>query len=225
MRWAPLTAGLAAAACAAGRGIEHTLWPPRCVFCGERQRRSRRAICRGCNADLPWLEPARFDLEPFVAAMAPFDYAFPVDAAIKLLKFRRRLHYAAALAGVLAATASELPDDIDGVLPMPLHWRRQALRGFNQAAELARELCRVTGLPDVPGVYRARHTPYQSGLSGRQRRRNLRGAFRIREELRYRHILVVDDVVTTGATCRALAQVLLDAGVPAVSALAIARVA
>ncbi len=180
-------------------------------------------MCSPCLEDLPWVTPT-FELEPFETAAAPLAYAFPVDAAIKRLKFQRRLFYASAFAVLLQETASGLPDDIDALLPMPLHWRRQALRGFNQAAEIARGVRALTGLPFVTNVIRRRHTPYQSGLTAAQRRRNLRQAFRVRGSISRQHVLVVDDVITTGASCRQLAQVLFEAGVPAVSVLAIARV-
>ena len=196
------------------------LWPTCCAFCGEPQA---LPVCLPCRDDLPWLEPV-FALEPFVAAVAPLAYAFPVDAAIKRLKFRRRLFYVPAFARLLQGAMDSLPHDVDALQPMPLHWRRQALRGFNQAAEIARGLQLPTGLPVLDNVIRCRHTPFQSGLIAAQRRRNLRGAFRVRGTIRSRHVLIVDDVITTGASCRQLAEMLLEAGVPAVSVLAIARV-
>ncbi len=196
------------------------LWPTRCAFCGQAQP---RPVCAPCTGDLPWLNPV-FELAPLETAIAPLAYEFPVDAAIKRLKFQRRLFYAPAFALLLQEAVGRLPDGIDALLPMPLHWRRQALRGFNQAAEIARRIRGPTGLPLVTNVVRCRHTPYQSGLTAAQRRRNLRAAFRVRGAIRSQHVLIVDDVITTGATCRQLARVLFKAGVPAVSALAIARV-
>lgn len=200
--------------------VRDRLWPIRCAFCGWE---SSSPVCSPCRNDLPWLAPA-FDLQPLAGAWAPLAYAFPVDAAIKRLKFQRRLSYVPAFAALLQETVGLLPDSIDALLPMPLHWRRQALRGFNQAAELAVAVRAATGLPVVTNVLRRRHTPYQSGLTAAQRQRNLRAAFRARGPVRARHILIVDDVITTGATCRQLATLLFDAGVPAVSALAMARV-
>jgi ComF family protein len=198
----------------------HRLWPTRCAFCGNAQS---QPVCAPCREDLPWLSAA-FDLEPLDTARAPLAYAFPVDAAIKRLKFRRSLSYVPAFAALLQEAIGGLPGSIDALLPMPLHWRRQALRGFNQAAEIAGAVRATTGLPLIRNVVRARHTPYQSGLTAAQRRRNLRGAFRVRGPVGCRHALIIDDVITTGSTCRQLARVLQDAGVPAVSALAIARV-
>lgn len=157
--------------------------------------------------------------------MAPLHYEFPVDVGLKALKFRRKLYYAEAFGGLLVDAAAALPADIDAVLPVPLHWRRRAVRGFNQAEELCRPLRQSLSLPLVRGIVRRRSTPAQSGLSAGQRNRNLRGAFVARRPPGARHVLVVDDVITTGATARHLALALRAAGVPRVSVLAVARAA
>lgn len=159
---------------------------------------------------------------PYAAARAPLHYAFPIDAAVKYLKFRRRLDYVPAFGTILAAAMPELPAGTGALLPVPLHWRRQAMRGFNQAEELCRVLRRRTGLPVLRNVVRVRATPYQSGLHALERRRNLRGAFAVRGSLDCGHVVIVDDVITTGETCARLARVLLDAGARRVSVLAIA---
>lgn len=244
MRYSPLTSNLLALVTTIGRSLEHALMPATCVFCGTRPQRHTVPICNGCYADLPWIEracprcanPVASELPgnvccvacqqqppPFFATVAPLSYDFPVDAAIKAMKFKRRLFYAPAFAHVLFDALMRLPTDIDGLLPVPLHWRRQALRGFNQAAEISRPLRRKTGLPLVSNVRRSRATPYQSGLNAAHRQRNLAGAFSVRGAVRSRHVLIIDDVVTTGETCRQLAHKLLDAGAERVSVLAIAR--
>jgi ComF family protein len=158
-----------------------------------------------------------------VAVVAPLRYEFPVDAAIKALKFRRKLHYAPALASLLHEHVGKLPHGIDAVLPVPLHWRRQMRRGFNQAEELRRALAPDLALPVLRQARRTRSTPYQSGLAARARQANLHGVFRLRGTIDARHVLIIDDVVTTGATCGQLAVVLRNAGVGEVSVLAIAR--
>jgi len=109
------------------------------------------------------------------------------------------------------------------LLPVPLHWRRHGIRGFNQAAEICALLKKATGLPTIRNVRRRRATPYQSGLSARERRRNLRRAFAVHGTVTARHVLIVDDVITTGETCRQLAAVLRVHGVEKISVLAIAR--
>ena len=160
---------------------------------------------------------------PFEAAVAPLAFEFPVDAAVRQFKYRRKLHYAPAFGELLCRAAARLPADIDALLPVPLHWTRHGIRGFNQAAELCRPLQRTTGLPVIQNVRRSRRTPYQSGLGARERRRNLAGAFAVRGEIRAGHVLLVDDVMTTGETCTQLAGEVLARGVPKVSVLALAR--
>ena len=150
-------------------------------------------------------------------------YEFPVDAVLKALKFGRRLHYGPALGHLLVRSLDRLPADVDALLPVPLHWGRQAWRGFNQATELCKPVAKAAGLPVIGGVVRRRSTPPQSGLAASKRRRNLRGVFVVRKLPGYRHVIIVDDVITTGATVRELALTLRRSGVKRVSALAVAR--
>ena len=206
------------------RAFEDALMPLHCVFCGSRSRSPERCICVGCHSDLPFIEsPPTPASSPLEYDVAPLAYQFPVDAVIKALKFRRKLFYAPALSELLIEACPNLPDDVDAVLPVPLHWRRRWWRGFNQAYEIGRPVANYLAVPLVRGVRRNRATPYQSGLSARQRTRNLRAAFSIRGGLPYRHVLIVDDVITTGTTVCELARILRRAGVARVSALAVAR--
>lgn len=218
--------------------------PNACVFCGGRRQATESPCCGPCHDELPWnnracyqcANPVIVDLPrgvvcaacqesppPFAVAVAPLLYEFPVDAAIKAMKFKRKLFYVPAFAEILMQAMRDMPADIDALLPVPLHWRRQAFRGFNQASELASAISKTTGLPVLDNVRRQRATPFQSGLVAAHRQRNLRAAFRVRGETRARHVLLVDDVITTGATCRELARALLDTDVRKVSVLAIAR--
>ncbi len=204
--------------------IEEILMPRRCVFCGTRCKPFEAHICEDCWSDLPWNRVAyQPDVPPFVAAVAPLAYSFPVDAALKALKFRRRLDYVPAFAELLRRMFCQLPDDIDALLPVPLHWRRHAMRGFNQAAELCEPIREQTGLPVLTSIKRVKPTPKQSGLDALERRRNLQHAFVASGPVEMRHVLIVDDVITTGETCRQLAKVVLAAGAEKVSVLAVAR--
>lgn len=218
--------------------------PRHCVFCGVRSYAEEKSVCSSCRTDLPWIEyscktcaePLPVETSaavncaacqrrppPLIRSVAPLEYSFPIDAAIKALKFNRKLFYAPALSEILCASSSSLPADIDVILPVPLHWRRKAMRGFNQATELGKPLARHLGLPLLKGVCRQQATPFQSGLAASERLRNLRRAFACREPVTYEHVLIVDDVITTGATTRQLAIVLLASGAKKVSALAVAR--
>jgi ComF family protein len=206
------------------QALENALLPLCCAFCGIRTVYPERYICSGCDADLSRIaSPPPPVSSPLEHDIAPLAYEFPVDAAIKALKFRRRLFYGPALAELLCRECELLPDSVDAVLPVPLHWRRRWFRGFNQADEIAVPVARHLGVGLLRDVTRVRATPFQSGLSARERSRNLRGAFDVRGRLSAHHVLIIDDVITTGATVRQLARVLRQAGVGKVSALAVAR--
>ncbi len=222
--------------------IEREFAPKRCVFCNVPTETPERFICTGCDSDLPRIGagcprcalPLSLDAAPGLScaacqlapplwsrAFAPLEYAFPVDAAIKAMKFRRRLDYLPAFDEVLAGV--ELPGDIDAVVAVPLNRWRQLKRGFNQAEELARPIARRLELPLKRVVRRVIRTDSQSGLDAASRRRNLRAAFRVRKALPATHALLIDDVITTGETLRGVTRVLLDSGVERVSVLALAR--
>ena len=112
----------------------------------------------------------------------------------------------------------------DLLIPMPLHPTRLGERGFNQAVEIARVLCRRLQLPLEPhACSRLRPTPPQAGLSLRDRRRNLRGAFACHQDMSGKHIVLLDDVMTTGASLDALAHAVKDAGAARVECWVVAR--
>lgn len=150
----------------------------------------------------------------------------PVAAALQAFKYRNAFRLAPRLAAAMAACApagTEPPL----VAPVPLHVRRLRGRGFNQSALLARHVGRLRGWPvAVDLLVRVRDTPSQTALDVVARRTNVAGAFAVRraEAARKRHVLLVDDVWTSGATAQAIAELLRDAGVAAVDVLTFARV-
>ena len=123
--------------------------------------------------------------------------------------------------------AQVLPRDqrFDVIVPMPLHWRRRWQRGFNQSELLAREIARRWNLPIRPMVRRRRATTPQAGLTSAQRRKNVQGAFEMKSKARLdgMRVLLIDDVLTTGATASACARALKRSGAAQVSLLTVAR--
>jgi ComF family protein len=209
-----------------------------CVLCGVRLAQGH--FCKHCFADLPWIRSAcercgqpvesasicadcQARMPAFHKAAAPLVYDFPVDRALKALKFKRQLFHAPAFGELLLAPFMEVLPDVDALLPVPLHRRRHASRGFNQATELCKPLGRLSRLPVLRNVRRVKYTAPQTGLDAQERHRNMKSAFRICGPIRYRHPLVVDDVMTTGETCNQLARALLEAGAEKVSVLTVAR--
>jgi ComF family protein len=140
------------------------------------------------------------------------------------------------LAGTLAGymeRALSIDASFDAVVPVPLHWRKQWDRGFNQSDLLARHIASRRGIPVLHALRRKRATAVQAGLASAGRRRNVAGAFLLRSgakmekidpRLAGRKILLIDDVMTTGATASACASVLKRGGAKSVSLLTLARV-
>ena len=141
---------------------------------------------------------------------------------IHLYKYGKVRTLARPLSGLLAQA---LPRDeaFDAMVPVPLYWRRRLQRGFNQAELLARGLSRHSGVPVVKALGRVRPTPTQAGLSNSGRRLNVARAFRA-QSVQGKRILLIDDVMTTGATAAACALALKQAGARRVALLTVARV-
>jgi ComF family protein len=192
---------------------------PRCRTCAL-QVPEGVAQCGACITEPPLLDQC----------LAALDYAYPWAERINRFKFSDQVGAAASLAALMqqAPGAAAAVAAADLVLPMPLSAARLRERGYNQALLLARQLTR-----DAPGktnahlLLRIRHTPPQQGLTRAQRLRNLRGAFLVEPlhaaQIQQRRVLLVDDVMTTGASLHAAALALRGAGVLSVSALVLAR--
>ena len=172
----------------------------------------------GCCAACEREKPA------YDATLALYDFVFPVDAMVHALKYRHRLSMASFFGAALAARAQDFGAHVDLILPMPLHPRRLAERGFNQAVELARPLARVRGLPlGLAVVSKLRDIPAQAGLDREARLRNPRGVFECDVSLQGQRVIVVDDVMTTGATLGELARTLKRQGASWVGNVVVAR--
>jgi ComF family protein len=167
----------------------------------------------------------RSGLRGFDAAYCFGAYEGVLRELIHLYKYSRMRPLAKPLSDFLMAA---LPRDqrFDAIVPVPLHWRRQWERGFNQSELLAREMARRSGIPLRLAVRRRRATRAQAGLSNTRRRENVARAFQAkrRPNVRDLQILLVDDVMTTGSTASACARELKRAGARSVSLLALARV-
>lgn len=217
--------------------------PLRCLLCGDHGS-DGIDLCAGCTNDftlnqpccsrcaLPLKAPAPLCgqclvRDPvFAAAWAPFLYTHPLDLLEARFKFRRDL-----AAGRVLAELMVMRVRVDGpalpllIVPVPLHRLRLRERGYNQALELALPLARALGIPlRHDALIRTRPTPPQTGLDAKARRRNLRGAFEVAPTVEWpAHVVLLDDVMTTGATLREAAKTLHRAGVNRVDVWALAR--
>ncbi|VXB14305.1 Amidophosphoribosyltransferase [Luteimonas sp. 9C] len=216
--------------------------PGRCLVCRE-PGAGGLDLCPACTAALPWMPHAcRRCAQPLPTGdpvcgaclrrpppldtvIAAFDYGFPVDRLLPRFKFHRDLA-AGALLGACLARATVAAARPVALVPVPLHLARLRARGYDQALELARLLARHHALPlrgDL--LHRVRPTAPQSRLDAKARRRNVRHAFAVRCPSEVpAHVVLIDDVMTTGATLHAAAQALRRAGVGRVDAWVCARV-
>lgn len=220
------------------------LYPPRCPSCARDLRQAGpAALCRGCLAVLGTLgdgcprcgEPGhhapcprcRTAPPPFRLARACFPYVEGDLAANLLMRWKYHQDHVvgSSLCRVLRTHRQGHPGCYDVVVPVPLHRARLAVRGFNQAALLARAACLPAERLVVDALRRARAAGVQARLGRRERLDNVATAFEVRRRdlVRDRSVLLVDDVLTTGATARACALVLRDAGAALVDVWTLAR--
>lgn len=201
-----------------------------CSSCREALPRNRSA-CGCCALPLPEGTPAGSlcgrcsrNRPPFHRIVAPWRYEGPIAELIRQLKFHRKLAAGRTLGLLLAEELAAEPGRPQLLLPVPLHAQQLKTRGFNQAAEIAYTLSRTLNIPWSTRLLRKRRpTAAQHDLDRRQRLANLRGAFQYLAAVDYRHVAVVDDVVTTGATATEVARALKQAGVEKVEIWAVAR--
>ncbi|WP_376090952.1 ComF family protein [Roseomonas sp. CCTCC AB2023176] len=204
------------------RGL-HLIAEPMCRRCGVPFRHGGQGVRAGTCATCVARPPA------FAAARAAYAYDDTSARLILPLKHGDRTDLARHLARRMAVAGEEVLGRAEVLVPVPLHWRRLLARRYNQAGLLARHLGRAAGRPVLPdALVRTRATRPLGGLGAAARTAALAGAFRVRRSavprLSGRRVLLVDDVLTSGATADACARELLDAGAATVDVLAAARV-
>lgn len=215
--------------------LDHVRRFPVCSGCLEDpQPLSAEYFCRACRT--PFVTPYPLDADGLCGlcrrGMNGFDAAYSygfyegtLQKLIHLYKYAGVYPLAKPL-GDLLLRALPREERLDGVVAVPMHWWRRWRRGFNQAELLAGELSRRTGIPLLRPARRLRATPPQAGLSDHDRRQNVSGAFRVTKPAAVsgRRLLLIDDVLTTGATASVCAAALKKAGAARVTVLTVARV-
>ena len=223
--------------------------PTLCVAC--REPVDGEGVCAGCWAKLSFIEPpycprlgipfvydpgpgllsmeAIADPPAYQRARAAVRYDDVARTLVHALKYQDRTDLAPAMGRWMARAGRELLGEADVLVPVPLHWRRAWGRRYNQSGALARVIARQSGVGvATEALRRVRPTQQQIGLSRSQRASNVQGAFKVAEarqsEIQGRRVVLVDDVLTSGATSDACARALLRAKAASVDVLVFARV-
>lgn len=218
--------------------------PPICLLCGNLSLNSSN-LCAYCKKHIPWLKKTCYQCgiplsiddttialrcgeclqspPSFERTYVCVHYQKPIDRLIQQLKFQKNLSYAQLIGDIMAEkfVVAERPHCL---IPVPLHPSRLRERGFNQAIEIARPLSKKLQIPlCLDAFVRIKDTRAQSALNTRERNQNIKQAFACKKTMTYKHVAIVDDVMTTGNTLRALADTIKKSGVEKISLWVFAR--
>ncbi len=224
--------------------IQECVYPPTCLLCGDAGS-SKFDLCQPCHTKLPFyrggcslcaapmpstisttavcgecqIRPPEFDY-----THASFAYQEPIRHLIHGLKFSSRFVNARLLATLMAKQLQTLPNKPGLLIPVPLHPQRYRQRGFNQSIELTRHLSKTLQIPcNLNSCQRNRNSIPQAELGAKQRRRNLHRAFSTQPLKGIESVAIIDDVMTTGSTVRAIATTLKHSGVDKIQVWVCAR--
>ena len=218
------------------------IFPELCCHCGEALVGSERHLCTTCLSKIPWTNNAsipnngtetrligRIPLQAGASLMM-FQKGNVTQSIIHQIKYRGSTHMARQYGLILGKKLMESGrfNNIDYIVPVPLHWWRKLRRGFNQSQLIAKAISEAMHVPlSASNLYRHRYTPSQTHKTRQQRTDNVASAFRLRHPDQYtgKHILLIDDVITTGATTEACYHALQSATDIRVSIASLALVA
>lgn len=215
-------------------------FPHSCILCHEHSHRNID-LCIHCENELPLIQhhchccgiPLPSDIQicgkclkrkpPFDKTYPLFHYKTPIIQMITSLKFHQQLVMSQVL-GKLLAKHIILTQKPDYILPVPLHPKRLKERGFNQALEIARPMAKQLNIPIATNICkRVRNTQAQTSIPAKLRRKNVKEAFQMIYPVQAKHIVILDDVITTGSTVLELSRTLRKAGAKTIEVLCCAR--
>ena len=209
------------------RLLSHLIAPPFCTYC-RNPLAEQRALCVECMA---MIQPVVTTLVPLtktgkraIRVHAVGRYHGPLQQLILAKKYSDALacFY---MAQLICERTNIAHISLDYIVPIPLHWRRYAKRGYNQSQEIAKAISKQIGVPVLHALKRIKHTPFQSQCSKDERAQNVADAFTLltQQELKGKRIALIDDVMTTGATLRAAASTLAKGAPEEIQAVVLAR--
>lgn len=210
------------------RRIGEILFPPKCILCGRILERNELDLCTQCRVEGPEHPLSRRKISFVDSWSAVWYYEGTVRRSILRYKFRRRRHYARSYGRILAMKIlGQMDESFDLIGWVPISRWRKLRRGYDQVELLARAVGQEIGMEPVCCLRKIRHNPPQSGITGQaQRRANVLGVYEAvnPEQFIGKRVLLLDDVLTTGATLSECARVLLTAGAAEVHCAVVAAV-
>ena len=196
--------------------ILNLLFPPKCILCGRILEKQETDLCRSCRTDSPQCLCKHKNFSFLDSWAAIWYYEKNIRESLLRFKFRRARHYAPVYGRMLAMRLLQLyPEGFDILTWVPISNVRRLKRGYDQVELLAMAVGRELGMTPVSTLKKIRNNRPQSGIEGQaQRRANVLGAYRIAnpQQVQGKRILLLDDIITTGATAGDCARVLLTAG-------------
>ncbi|MBN2412007.1 ComF family protein [candidate division KSB1 bacterium] len=222
-----------------GQKILDFIFPPLCVLCDSTVYSGNRLLCENCRRKLPGISKPLLSAEELIhppdppiwfdKTLALFEYNSDVQKLIHLCKYKNMPKFSLYFGELLGQAILQQPElnDVDMLVPVPLHISRYRERGYNQSAELAKTISKIMGAPVYKNILkRTNYTPPQAGLKREERVKNLLGAFTVKDSTKIKDscVAVVDDVMTTGTTVNECARVLRAAGAKRVVILSVTRI-
>lgn len=204
------------------------LYPPKCPFCGKLLSKEDGLICTYCQSNLPYTKEGKGKKPDFMTkAVSPLYYEKQVRESFLRYKFHGMTAYSAAYASLMADSVTrELKDSFDCICWVPLSQKRLRKRGYDQARLLAEKIAAILNVPIIPALKKIRDSKVQSTLTTAQERRaNISGCYAVRsgQDIQGKHILLVDDIFTTGATLSECSRILMMYGAESVCGVTLAR--
>lgn len=206
--------------------LKELLFPPKCVLCGKLLSKDELDLCRACRVEAPEYPQGKLKIQFLDSFAAIWYYEGNIRRSLLRYKFYGARHYADTYGRLLAMTLlREYPEGFDMLTWVPISRLRKLRRGYDQVELLANAVGKELGMEPIPLLKKVRNNPPQSGIVGQAKRRaNVLGIYRVEEnvQIKEKRILLLDDILTTGATAGECARVLLTAGAAEVHCAVIA---
>ncbi|OVE76800.1 hypothetical protein BVX98_04785 [bacterium F11] len=206
----------------------HFLFPSTCVRCWKDIQSKSDVVCGACYADVSWISEWRYNLNPLRSVFSAVDFEGSGRDLIHAFKYKGKDYLTKLLVDIWTRNWNFDPSGIDALVPIPTSFWREKRRGYNQTLLLSKELGHRWSKPVITGCLgRSFFSEPQTGLSRSERRKNAQKTIHLKqfsfEKRKIRHILLIDDVLTTGATLQVSASLLMKAGIETVRASTLAR--